>query len=102
MVLAVHMAAMLQVLITSRELPFQPHLIKLGDFECETSWNASGTGHVYVRNDLRGAPAGLLRRYLSDDGAMCWLPNVQRHLPIAVQVRLAVLLYTSSCLQPAA
>ena len=75
-----------QVLVTSRELPFQRHLVKLGEFACPTSWNPSqGRGHVYVRGDLVRAPPALLRRFCSHDG-VCWLPfGYTHHVPTAAQ-----------------
>ncbi|KAJ9533813.1 hypothetical protein QJQ45_026906 [Haematococcus lacustris] len=73
-----------QVLVTSRELPLQHHLLRLGEFGCEMSWNAAGTAHVYVRRDLQRAPEGLLAHYCCREG-ICWLPNTRSHPTFAVQ-----------------
>ncbi|GFH11638.1 histone H3-K79 methyltransferase [Haematococcus lacustris] len=73
-----------QVLVTSRELPLQHHLLRLGEFGCEMSWNAAGTAHVYVRRDLQRAPEGLLAHYCCREG-ICWLPNTGSHPTFAVQ-----------------
>lgn len=95
-----HASPSFQVLLTSRELPFQPHLRKLGDFACATSWNARGALCVYVRRDYARAPHALLQRYLSRDG-VCWLPSDQPHLPVSAQVGMGRprLLRAASCCQ---
>lgn len=66
-----------RVLVTSRELPPQASLVKLGEFDCEYSWNAAGIGFVYVRS-LAEAPTALLARFNCGDG-VAWLPS--EHAP---------------------
>lgn len=100
-----HLAASpnFRVLVTSRELPFQSHLIKLGEAgPCPMSWNDSGTLHVYVPRwvlEGGGGTEKLLLPHLAarfcSDGGMVWLPwgsggrVMHPHLPIAAQEPLA-------------
>ncbi|KAL6761321.1 hypothetical protein V8C86DRAFT_2535640 [Haematococcus lacustris] len=88
-----------QVLVTSRELPLQHHLLRLGEFGCEMSWNAAGTAHVYVRRDLQRAPEGLLAHYCCREG-ICWLPNTGSHPTFAVQEPLEGWRYQLAPVQP--
>jgi len=62
-----------RVLVTSRPLPPQRHLVKVGELGgVEYSWIARGGLHVYAR-DWGSAPAGVLARFWCRDG-VCWAP----------------------------
>lgn len=71
--------------MTSRELPFQPHLRKLGEFTFETSWNRTCGAHVYVRRELSQVDPAVLRAFLVRDG-LAWLPSDLPHVPLNIQV----------------
>jgi hypothetical protein len=65
-----------QVLISLRELPSQPHLVRVGSLPFACTWNAAAQGHVYVPADLlqrrrQGLPT--LERLLCRSG-VCTLP----------------------------
>jgi hypothetical protein len=63
----------LQVLVTSRPLPPQPYLLKVGQIDgVEYSWIANGLAHVYVKS-WASAPPAVLARFLCRDG-VCWAP----------------------------
>lgn len=73
-----------RVLVTTRALPPQEHLLKLGEFECDYSWKKASTAHVYVKS-LVDAPAAILARF-NCDGGVCWLPSMAAAgaLPLAL------------------
>jgi hypothetical protein len=61
------------VLVTSRPLPPQVHLIKAGEVRgVEYSWIKDGSLHVYVK-DWDSAPRGVLAKLWCRDG-VCWAP----------------------------
>jgi hypothetical protein len=62
-----------QVLVTTRELPFQPYLQQIGDFPCNYSWMANSSAFVYVKS-LQAAPASLLAKLYCVDG-ICYPPT---------------------------
>lgn len=64
----------MQVLVTSRALPYQPFLQCLGTFPCEYTWTLRGGAFVYVK-DARQAPAGVLAHFCKDAGGNAWLPH---------------------------
>jgi hypothetical protein len=74
-----------RVLVTSRALPFQTHLQKVGEFPCAYTWNAGGHAHVYVRPLASGAsePAVLAAFWANAEAGLAWLPSVAV-LPLAV------------------
>ncbi|KAI8474657.1 MAG: hypothetical protein J3K34DRAFT_491686 [Monoraphidium minutum] len=62
-----------RVLVTSRPLPPQPYLMKVGQVEgIGYSWIADGAAHVYVK-DWPSAPPAVLTRFLCR-GGVCWAP----------------------------
>jgi SAM-dependent methyltransferase len=61
-----------RALVTSRALPAQPHLQKLGELRSAYSWNLQGRAFVYVKS-LEEAPPRLLSKFCSGDG-LAWLP----------------------------
>ncbi|GAX82063.1 hypothetical protein CEUSTIGMA_g9491.t1 [Chlamydomonas eustigma] len=74
-----------KLLVTSRQLPPNPYLRKVGDFPCAYSWNLGGQAHVYAHHDLTKAPASCLSQFLSRDG-LYWLPHDREwHLPIVAE-----------------
>ena len=64
-----------QVLLTSRVLPTQPYLYKLGEVPCSYTYTGNGQCFVYVKN-LMEAPVEILRKFLCKDG-VCALPSMQ-------------------------
>lgn len=76
-----------QVLVTSRALPVQPFLQKLGELPSAYSWNVNGKAFVYVKS-LEQAPAKLLSKFCCWDG-IAWLPR-QTILQQQVQQQLSV------------
>jgi hypothetical protein len=62
------------VLVTSRQLPTQPFLHKLGEVPCAFSYSAAGAAHIYVKS-LRHARPALLARLWCRDG-VCALPGM--------------------------
>lgn len=70
----------LQSVVSTRELPSQPHLARVGSIPLTCSWNANVKGHVYVPSDLAERPeeawresVPMLERFLCDGGS-CTLP----------------------------
>lgn len=78
-----------QALVTSRQLPTQPYLLKIGEFNCQYSWTATGTGYVYAKS-WHEAPTQLLSNFCSQDG-MAWLPSSTRPLIQGISVEQPVL-----------
>jgi riboflavin synthase len=56
-----------RALVTSRALPAQPHLLKLGELPSAYSWNLAGKAFVYVKS-LEAAPPRLLSKFWCWDG----------------------------------
>jgi hypothetical protein len=62
-----------RVLVTSRPLPPQPYLLRVGQVDgVDYSWMAGGTAHVYARS-WASAPPEVLARFLCR-GGVCWAP----------------------------
>lgn len=79
-----------QVLVTSRMLPIQPYLYKLGEVPCAYSHTGDGRAHIYVKS-LAHAPPAVLARLWCKDG-MCWLPGTsQMQLSIAEDVPITAI-----------
>lgn len=83
-----------QLLVTSRQLPLQHHLVKLGEFGCHFSYSASGTAHVYAKSPQAAPDAALAQLWCAaggDGGDACsglaWLPPGPLKLlgPLAVE-----------------
>jgi hypothetical protein len=64
-----------QVLVTSRALPTQPFLYKLGEVPCSYTFTGNGRCFVYVKS-LMEAPVDVLRQFLCK-GGVCGLPSMQ-------------------------
>jgi hypothetical protein len=64
-----------RVLLTSRQLPTQPFLYKLGEVPCAYTFNPHGRAYVYVKS-LQQAPPQLLARLWCAEG-VCWLPSMR-------------------------
>ena len=67
-----------QVLISTRELPSQPYLQKIGQRPFYCSWNTAAAARVYVPTDLLGREeedwcVPVLSHFLCADG-VCLLP----------------------------
>ena len=67
-----------QVLASTRELPSQPYLQKIGQLPLYCSWNTAAAAHVYVPTDLFSRAeqnwcVPVLARFLCADG-VCSLP----------------------------
>mmetsp|Transcript_1534 Transcript_1534/g.2821 ORF Transcript_1534/g.2821 Transcript_1534/m.2821 type:complete len:380 (+) Transcript_1534:318-1457(+) len=62
-----------RVMVTTRELPYQPYLRKIGEYEQEYSWITSGRSYVYARH-LNEVPASMLAKLFCDDG-VAYLPG---------------------------
>ena len=85
-----HLSSRRQVLVSLRELPLQPHLVKVGELPLYCSWNAASPARVYVPADVhsRGADKAslpVLSRFLCDEG-VCALPVVLTHAAHAVRL----------------
>jgi hypothetical protein len=68
-----------QALLSLRELPTQPHLVRVGTVSLCCTWNAAVRGHVYVAADLLARPLAdrpiaILKRFLCHSGT-CTLPS---------------------------
>ena len=68
-----------QALLSLRELPTQPHLVRVGTVSLCCTWNAAVRGHVYVAADLLARPladrpVAILKRFLCHAGT-CTLPS---------------------------
>lgn len=68
-----------QALLTLRELPSQPYLVKVGTVRLCCTWNAEAKSHVYVPADVleqpvEERPVAVLQRHLCTDEGVCTLP----------------------------
>lgn len=74
-----------RILVTSRPLPPQPFLVKIGELGgVNFSWISNGKLHVYVR-DWQSAPAGVLARFWCREG-VCWAPAEGSHWGLGLVV----------------
>lgn len=62
-----------KVLVTSRQLPNQPYLRRLGQVPCHYSWQYAAHCHVYVKS-VTSAPINVLSSLCVQDG-VAWLPQ---------------------------
>jgi hypothetical protein len=66
-----------KVLLTTRELPFQPWLRKVGEYVQEYSWTGAGRMYVYAR-EMSRVPRPLLAKICCAPG-VAWLSTSMLH-----------------------